>query len=149
MSYFSTELDSDKPADKPKFLTHKQVDSRLGVSERKVRRDMRDPRVRKIFGAVRHGRWWRIPNTDQPTWYICEQLARIGKWREVPLGTRYAREMGMRNRQREWETIVLRLALDLGRERQKRRLTKKIKYELQELWKNRTNDRGKVPMLSL
>jgi len=133
MSYFSTELNSDKPANKRKFITHKQVASRFGVSERTVRRSLRDQRVRKILGAVRCGGWLRVPDTGQPTWYIREQLARIGKWREVPPSTRYAREMGMRNRQRERETRILRLALDLDRKKRKRRLTKKTRYEIEEL----------------
>jgi hypothetical protein len=140
MSGFSTQTDPAKPAKKQEFATEKEVAARLseaGVnvkSERTIRRYKRDPRTRKVLGAIPHGKQCRIPK--QQDWRkIARELERLGKAPHVPPGRMFKREMGWGNPRRQRDTRILCLALELQRLMRKQRLTKKLKWQLEEVWK--------------
>ena len=138
MSGFSTQADPAKPANKLEFLTEKELAAQLSAaglnvkSERTIRRYKRHSRARKILGAVPYGKQRRIPK--QQDWAkIARELESLGKAPRVPPGRIFKREMGWGSPRRERQTKILRRALDVEWLRQKRRLTKKLKWQLEEL----------------
>jgi hypothetical protein len=135
VSAFSTQSDSAKPANKLEFVTDKEAADRLGVkSQRTIRRYKRHPCAREILGVVPYGKQLRIPK-HQDWAKIARELKSLGKAPRIPPGRIFKREMGWGNPRRERDTKILRLALELERLRQKRRLTKKLKWQQEEVWK--------------
>ena len=138
MSAFSLQRDNDKPANKVEFVPAKEAANLLGVDPRTVRRYLRDPQTREILGAVyEHGRW-RIPRSSfELPWrigVIKEQLASIRKGGDDSFSSKFRRESGLGNQRLERETKILRRALEIERRSQKRRLTKRARYEIEEVW---------------
>jgi hypothetical protein len=135
MSAFSTQADFAKPGNKSEFATDREVAARLGAqSERTVRRYKCDSRAREILGVVPYGRQLRVPK--QQDWSrIARELESLGKAPRVPPARIFKREMGMGDRRRERDAEILRRALDLERLYKKRRLTPKLKYQIEQLWK--------------
>lgn len=140
MSGFSAQADGNKPANKLEFVTHGEAADLLGLrSTRTVHRYLRDPQTRKILRAIYHRGRWRIPRASFEPWpwritEIKEKLEKIGKDGDDSVRAKFRRESGMGILRLERQAKILRLAVEkIERLSQKRRLTKRAKYEIDQV----------------
>jgi hypothetical protein len=139
MSAFSPLPDGNKASKKLEFVTQREAAALLRLSARTIRRYLHDPQTREILGAVYDRGRWRIPRSSfKPPWRIAEireRLTKIGKGDDDSFSSRFRHESGIGNLRLEREAKILRQALEIERRSQKRRLTKRAKCEIEEVWK--------------
>jgi hypothetical protein len=139
MSAFSPQPNNSRTANKLEFVTQREVANFLSVDPRTVRRYLRDPQIREILGAVYDGKRWRVPRSSfESPWRVAvikERLTSIGRGGDSSVSSRFRRESGIGNLRLEREAKILRQAMEIERLHKRARLTKRVRYGIDEVWK--------------